>query len=147
MRANFLIMKYKSILVQRKFSIYSNFLDTTLQIEADISMHENLSNPVENGMLEANKQLEAVAAKLKIEADSMRGQVTNEVVSGSIRETPPIGPAAPQSYNKEWERAEIDFDNAQTVEQLIEAKAKYDILPGKLMIHYKNRLDELCINK
>jgi hypothetical protein len=51
----------------------------------------------------------------------------------------------PMVINLQHEKLEIEIDNCMCEDELKQWKAKHDILPGKIVAHYNNRLKELSV--
>jgi hypothetical protein len=113
----------KSIMVQRKYGIYSSFLDTTIQAEDELLPGES----IEDGILRIHAQLESTAARLRKEAmPHLHQEDSTERVFG-----PPlsVNHSAVSEKLKEYvidykqtEQLEIAIDNATSPEQLAEIK-------------------------
>ena len=128
-----------TILVQRKFSIYSQFLDTILQSEDEIREGETRKDALKR----VHRELEETAADLRKESESMRGQIVEETIQGAKITSPPIGPAAPIEINIKDERIQIAIENAQTSDELKDVKTVYPVMPFPLLRLYNKRMEEL----
>jgi hypothetical protein len=113
-----------TVLVQRKFSIYTNFLDTTLQLEDEMSKLETFMD----AMSRLNEGLETMAAKLRVEAESMRGEIISETIQGAKRQFPLSGQPMPEaiptiSKDSDNHNETLDFiQNAPNMEALLSFK-------------------------
>lgn len=67
-----------TVMVQRKFGIYSQFLDTTLQAEVQGREGESIKDVIKRVL----KEIEETAAELRREAESMRGEIIKETIQG-----------------------------------------------------------------
>ena len=121
----------------RKYPITTNFLDTMLEHYVVIEEGESKLDAYRRGL----KELDQIAAQLRKEAESMRGEIIQEVMDGvhhhDIRNQPlPI-------ISKDKERIEIEIDNAETVEALQIIKKAYPLMPASCRTQYNKRLAEL----
>jgi hypothetical protein len=120
----------KTVSCHRKYPITTNFLDTMLEHSVVIEDGESKLDAYRRGL----KELDQIAADLRKEAESMRGQIIEETLQGAKRDFPPIGPATPQIIDyKKWEKFEIDIDNAETSEELEAIVRSTDTFPGRLL--------------
>jgi len=134
-------MIFKNVLVQRKFSIYSNFLDTTLQVEGELDKY--IGESLETAITTANKYLEKIAEGLRKEAESMRGQIVTETIQGAKEKSPPIGPPPPLEINVLHERVQIAIENSLSIEDLKKVKEAYPVMPFPLLRLYSKKMEEL----
>jgi hypothetical protein len=123
-----------------KFGLHSNFLDSMLQAEDERLPGES----IEDGALRVLAALERAVERKKKEAESIRGEIVSEIIQGTKRDFPPIGPAMPQSIptiSKDIERLEIAVDNATTLEEL--RALKDECWKLNIQAHYINKFNEL----
>ena len=120
----------KTILVERKFSIYSQFLDTVLQSEGIIQEGETR----EDALIRVHDELESTA-------DRLRNRIN-----------PSGGTPLPKDYvrfdnigiiSKDDERLEIAIDNAASLEELDKLKADNPLFPARLLESFNKKRDEL----
>lgn len=115
----------------RNYAIFSEVMDYKMYRETRILEGETANDAT----MRLYRDMDALAVKIKVEAEAMRGV--------HIKNVPCAESTQPTVIDKKFEQAEIDFDNATTLQELELAKAKYDVLPGKIQRHYVHRLKEL----
>jgi hypothetical protein len=129
-----------TILVQRKFCIYSTFLDTTLQAEDERLNGES----IEDGIMRVIGQLEQTADRLRKAANPhlYQDHPFKDLDLGwgpGIR--PPVNPIPIPIITKDKDKLEIDIDNATSVDNLRilkDSAEKYG-----LITHYVSKFNEL----
>ena len=124
----------------RKYAIVTNFLDTMLAHSVYIQEGETKLDAYRRGL----KELDQIAATLRKEHESMRGQIFSETIEGARRTSPPIGPPMPQIIDKSIERLEIQIDNANTLEELDKILLSYDKIPSEIMEQIEAKKNQLA---
>lgn len=123
-------MSNKIILVQRKFAIYSQFLDTILQSEDEILEGETRKDALKR----VHRELEETAAELRVTSGYIHTELKQEPLQSYILPT----------IRKEDERLEKDIDNAPTLEALKEFKEA--AAKAGMVSTYMKKLNELTNN-
>lgn len=136
-------MATKTILVQRKFCIYSMFLDTTLQAEDERLEGET----IEDGIIRVHKQLEQTAERLRKEANPHLYQESKpmERVDGGMpfRTHPATTAESLPIISKDVEKIEISIDNATTLDELKAVKEMSPVMPHPVLVLYNKKIKEL----
>lgn len=131
----------KTVNCHRKYPITTNFLDTMLEHSIDIQEGESKLDAFRRGL----KELDKIAAELRKEAESMRGEIIQETLKGvehhDIRNQPF------PTISRDKERLEIAIDNAETPEDLKAIKESSPLLPASLINHYNKRMTELITGR
>jgi hypothetical protein len=135
------------IKVERKFSVYTTFLDTVLTSEGVIREGETRTDAI----LRIAKELEQTAAILRKEADQFRGQIISDAKSASADPYPGMDNWRIEKDQKttqvidykQNEQLEIAIDNATSLEQLDAIKAANPIFPAKMISHFNDRREKL----
>lgn len=129
----------KTILVERKYSIYSQFLDTILQSEGVIQEGETR----QQALLRVHGELEETAAELRkrigvVSAVSQwQSQDHKQDVTTTYASTQPI------IIDKSIERLEIAIDNCMCVDELDQLKAANPLFPARLLESFNKKRKEL----
>lgn len=129
-----------TILVQRKFSIYSSFLDVTLQLEDEIAAGETH----QQALLRLHKELEETAAELRRMAGKTEGG--GIPLPADYVEVKEVGIINLKDVRLQ-EEIEDRILAAGSVDELQAIKAKYVVLPAKLISTYNSRIKELSNEK
>lgn len=121
----------------RKYPITTHFLDTMLEHSVVIEEGETKLDAYRRGL----KELDQIAAELRKEANSMRGEIIHETLQGvehhDIRNQPlPI-------ISRDKERIEIAIDNAETIEELKIIKKAYELMPASCLTQYNKKMADL----
>lgn len=123
-----------TILVQRKFAIHSQFLDTVLQSEGMIEEGETR----QVALLRVHRELEETAVHLRRNAE--------HPVYGKYPLTPDeCTPEKPSIIDKSIERLEIAIDNCQSLEELDQLKKDNPVMTHKLMVQWNTRKEILRV--
>lgn len=115
----------------RKFAIYSGFLDTILEGEEEILEGETRKDTLKRIL----KDLEDTAAELRAEHEQ-RTQGVPLPDYAKYRHTDVFMPELTKEIpiiSKDYERMEIEIDNASTLEELDAVLNRYVTFPGKLL--------------
>lgn len=121
-----------TILVQRKFAIHSQFLDTVLQSEGMIEEGETR----QVALLRVHRELEETAVHLRRNAE--------HPVYGKYPLTPDeCTPEKPSIIDKSIERLEIAIDNCQSIEELDQLKKDNPLFPARLLESFNKKRKEL----
>lgn len=124
-------MKIDRVFFQGKYSIHSQFLDTTLQAEAILEGEET----VEYAMQKLKERVDAIAEAFRSVPSNSPYPYAPEI--NSVIETPP----PPKEINLADEKTEITIDNATTLEELEPLKVKCHTVP--MFKKYQEKLNQL----
>ncbi len=125
----------------RKYAIVTNFLDTMLEHSVYIQQGETKLDAYRRGL----KELDQIAATLRKEHESMRGQF---VANTDLRKLTDnyYSPPKPSIIDKSIERLEIQIDNANTLEELDKILLSYDKeIPSKIVDQIEEKKNQLNI--
>lgn len=128
-------MKIDRVFFQGKYSIHSQFLDTTMQAEGILEEGETL----EQGINQLRDRLNRMADSFRINSsfEGTKERLPEEVLS----ETQLFKPAPPEEINLADEKTEIAIDNATTLEELEPLKVKCHTVP--MFKRYQEKLNQL----
>lgn len=126
----------KTILVERKFSIYTTFLDVVLQSEGIIKEGESRKD----ALLRVHRELEETAAELRLRNNPDSAWVPGTEFPEHMKTKIEFGP--PPIIDKSFERLEIAIDNATTLEELTSYKESAS-QNKELMSLYMQKLKQL----
>lgn len=90
---------------------------------------------VEDGVIRVYKKLEKAVDMLK------RQQPKPD--DGPNIQTAPFAPTTIPTINIDHERMEIEIDNCLSIEELVLWKGNHEVLPGKIVAYYTERLKTL----
>lgn len=121
-------MKIDRVFFQGKYSIHSQFLDTTLQAEGILEEGETM----EQGISELRNRLNSLA-------DYYRGPQAPVYMEKVHEEL--MKPTPPKEINRQDEKTEIAIDNATTLEELEPLKVKCHTVP--MFKRYQDKLNFL----
>ena len=130
---------------ERKFAIYTQFLDTTLWGETEVQEGETRQGARKRLLHELEEQ----ASELRVEYESMRGQIIKETISWALRTSPPIGPPMPLEINIQTE--DKDELKKKALDDILQCPSLSDLTSYKryastdkdLQAAYMKRLKEL----
>jgi hypothetical protein len=97
-----------------------------------------------------NDWLEKMAAKLKIEAESMRGEIISDAKLPDLKpyrqlDQFPVN-TTPIEINIQDEKILIAIENADNLDELAEVKVKYPLMKVPMNDAWNKKLDELLAN-
>lgn len=123
----------KTILVERKYAIYSQFLDTVLQSEGVIQEGETrkdallrVHRELEETAEDLRKMKEGWSPKVGVMFSNSQGEVTGTII-----------------IDKSMERLEIAIDNCQSLEELDQLKKDNPLFPARLLESFNKKRKEL----
>jgi hypothetical protein len=93
------------------------------------------------------KELDQIAAELRKEHESMRGQIISETIQGAQRTNPPIGPPMPLEINRKHDELKDLIDDCSTIEELKAWKEVNPVLPVPVQKHYDTKVEILRIER
>lgn len=138
-----------TILVQRKFGINSQFLDTTIQAEDERLPGES----IEEGIMRVYKQLEVTAGRMRKEANQDSSGLAYVPTTHMHKDvfmpevTTYYPPGNLPTISRDKERLEIAIDNAETVEGMKMIKEAFPLMPASLIDYYNKKMTELTTGR
>lgn len=124
----------KTILVERKYSLYTNFLDTILQSEGVIQEGETR----QQALMRVHDELDATAQALR-----NRFEAGNPTTGTDVTITPSLKKEGTLIIDKSIERLEIAIDNATTHAELNKIKEENQFFPARLLDAFNKKRREI----
>ena len=138
----------KTVSCHRKYPITTNFLDTMLEHSVDIQEGESKLDAYRRGL----KELDQIASELRKEANPHLYQESTPhagidsngaVKSITITNPGPYGGVSEINLNDQRQEIFDTINQCTTIEELKAWKSHNQTIPGKILTHYNNRLQQL----